>query len=63
MLYGASRLGPHRPAAALVDEVLTGARPGDLSIERPTTVDFIVSPNTARALGPTILSRATELIQ
>jgi len=56
----------HR-AASYVDKILRGAEPAELQIELPTSFDFVLNLGTARALGltvsPTVLSRATDVIQ
>jgi putative tryptophan/tyrosine transport system substrate-binding protein len=67
MSYGPSleELAPR--AAAFVDKILKGAKPGDLPIEAPVRWQLVVNLKTARAIGvtipPAILARADEVIE
>jgi putative ABC transport system substrate-binding protein len=67
MSYGTSDAGLGRGAAEYVHRILKGARPGELSIERPKTFELVINLRTARELGLTIpqsfLLRADRVIE
>jgi putative ABC transport system substrate-binding protein len=65
--YGVDQVDNFRRAATYVDRILRGAKPGDLPVQFPTKYEMAVNLKTAKALGlavpPSILLRATELIE
>jgi putative ABC transport system substrate-binding protein len=64
--YGELIADQFRRAAAYVDKILRGAKPGDLPVEQPTQFYFAVNRKTATKLGLAIPSeimlRANEVI-
>ena len=67
MTYAAIPAEMAKRAAAFVDRILRGTRPGDLPIEQPTKFELVINLKTAKALGLTIpqtlLLRADQVIQ
>jgi putative ABC transport system substrate-binding protein len=65
--YGVELVDNWRRAAAYVDRILRGEKPGDLPVQFPTKFEMAVNLKTAKALGlavpPSILVRADEVIE
>jgi len=52
--YGQNQVEIYRRAAGYVDKIFKGARPADLPVEQPTTLELFINRKTAKALGLTI---------
>jgi putative tryptophan/tyrosine transport system substrate-binding protein len=67
MGYGPNVTDLFRQAASYVDRILKGAKPADLSIQRPAVFKLAVNRKTAKALGltipPSLLQRADQVIE
>ena len=67
LAYGRNVLESWGRAVRYVDQILKGAKPGDLPIEQPTKFELVVNLKAAKALGLTIplsfLARADEVIE
>ena len=67
MSYGADQIDQWRGAAAYVDRILRGEKPGELLVQAPTKYELVVNLRTAKALGlkipPPFPLRADEVIE
>jgi putative ABC transport system substrate-binding protein len=65
--YGPNYPDLFRRAADMVDKILHGTKPGDISVEQPTKFDLAINVKTATALGlvipPTLLAAADEVLE
>jgi putative ABC transport system substrate-binding protein len=56
-----------RRSAHLVDKILKGGKPGDIPVEQPTRLEFVVNLTTAKRLGLTVpqevLLRADRIVE
>jgi putative tryptophan/tyrosine transport system substrate-binding protein len=67
MSYGGDRKELFQRAAALVDRIFKGAKPGDLPFEQPTRYIFMINLGAAKAMGldipSNLLALADEVIE
>ena len=63
--YGPDTDTSTKRAAAYVDKILRGAKPGELPIEQPTKFQLVINSKTAKSLGldiPFLLLGAADQI-
>ncbi len=67
MSYGSDFVDQYRRAAAYLDRILNGEKPGDLPVQDPTKFELVLNLRTAKALGVTfsqsLLVSADEVIE
>jgi putative ABC transport system substrate-binding protein len=67
MSYGPDQIDDWRRAAAYVDRILKGKKPGDLPVQAPTRYELVINMKTAKVLGfdisPGLPLRADEVIE
>jgi len=67
MSYGPNLRVAYAHLATFVDKILNGARPADLPVELPSTVEFVINARTAKAIGTRlpqgVLARADSIIE
>jgi putative ABC transport system substrate-binding protein len=67
MSYGSNTVAGARRAAAYVDKILRGVKPGEIPVEQPTKFDLLINLRTAKIIGldvpSTLLALADEVIE
>jgi putative ABC transport system substrate-binding protein len=65
--YGTNDADIARQAGRLVDKILKGAKAGEIPVERPTKLEFVLNLKTAKVIGltipPNVLVRVDGLIR
>ena len=65
--YGYDTIAIMRRIADMTDQILKGAKPGDIPFYQPTKLELVLNRTTARSLGlefpPTLLAAADEVIE
>ena len=67
MTYGPNLFNSFKRIAFYIDKIIKGAKPADLPVEQPTSLELVVNLNTAKRIGvsipPTVLARADRVIK
>jgi putative ABC transport system substrate-binding protein len=67
MSYGVNVVDMCRHSATFIDKILKGAKAGDLPVEQPRRMEFLINLKTARALGlaipQSLLRQADQVIE
>ena len=67
MSYGQNNEEHYYRAATYIDKIMKGATPGELPVEQPTKIEFVINLKAAKTLGLTIpqdlLLRADKVIE
>ena len=67
MSYGADQSEHSRSLAYITDQILKGAKPGELPIQQAEKFEIVINLKTANALGvtvpPAMVARADKVIE